>query len=89
MCRLACKCGEEAKRQGYDGFSMRYQGQCFGKTKSQLDLLLKDEHQNSKCYGEQIYVDCLKEEHNYCMGKEEAEAVYQFESSAVKGKKSR
>ena len=83
--RLACKCGEEAKKQGYAGFSMHYNGQCFGKTKSQTDSLVKDEHQQGKCYGEQRYVDCLKEEHSYCLGKEEAEAVYQFTSVAEPG----
>ena len=80
--RISCKCAEAAKAQGFAGYAIHYGGQCYGRTKDQVTALMKKEHINQICYGEQIYVDCLKDEHSHCMGKENAEAVYQFIDSA-------
>ncbi|XP_065064802.1 uncharacterized protein LOC135691014 [Rhopilema esculentum] len=79
---ISCKCAEAAKAQGFAGYAIHYGGQCYGRTKDQVTALMKKEHMNQICYGEQIYVDCLKDEHSHCMGKENAEAVYQFIDSA-------
>ena len=80
--RLACKCGKEAEKQGYVGFSMHYYGECYGKTASQITGLIGKGHAEERCVGDQKYDVCDMSKHSHCTGKDYAEAVYIFKSKA-------
>ena len=80
--RLACKCGNVAKKQGYAGFAMHYWGECYGRTANELNSV--SNHNEKKCVGDQTYVKCDKENHEHCTGRDYAEAVYKFQVAGRK-----
>ena len=70
---------ENAKRSAankYHGIALHYWGECYGRTKAQLDAL-EGKSQTHKCTGSQDYNGC-RDEHEHCVGHEYAEYVYKF-----------
>ena len=59
---------------------MHYYGECYGKTKEQLDKLLSKDHKAYRCVGDQQYTVCDLKKHGHCTGKDYAEAVYTFKT---------
>ena len=79
---MACRCGAEAKKQGYAGFAMHYYGECYGRTESQVNDLVSKQHKEYKCVGDQTYTKCVRGTHDHCTGLDFAEAVYSFRATA-------
>lgn len=79
---LACRCGAEAKKQGFAGFAMHYYGECYGRTSAEIEEVVSKEHIKDRCIGDQTYTDCVHGSHEHCTGGASAEAVYRFKSSA-------
>ena len=89
---LACKCDDAARAKNkerkdseqYAGFALHYWGECYGKTRAQLNALMA-KGESHRCTGSQKYDGCRKE-HNECVGHEFAEVIYEFKAAAPKGK---
>ena len=88
---LACKCDDAARAKNkerkeseqYAGFALHYWGECYGKTRAQLNALMA-KGESHRCTGSQKYDGCRKE-HNECVGHEFAEVIYEFKAAAPKG----
>eukprot|EP00112_Aurelia_sp_Birch-Aquarium-sp1_P019789 Seg4965.1 transcript_id=Seg4965.1/GoldUCD/mRNA.D3Y31 product=Hemicentin-1 protein_id=Seg4965.1/GoldUCD/D3Y31 len=90
MHHLACKCDDEARAKNkgrkesekYAGFALHYWGECYGKTRAQLNALMA-KGESHRCTGSQKYDGCRKE-HKECVGHEFAEVLYEFKAAAPK-----
>ena len=86
---MACVCAEKArlenrKRSGADkfhAFALHYWGECYGRTKSQLEEL-KKRSESHRCTGSQDYDGC-RVVHDHCVGHGYAEYVYQLREASA------
>lgn len=74
--RLSCKCAETARAKGFAGFSLRFYGECHGKTKADMDALGQQQSDGSLCVGDQTFTTCDLSKQDYCTGGDQSDAIY-------------
>ncbi|XP_065063645.1 rhamnose-binding lectin-like isoform X2 [Rhopilema esculentum] len=87
MHNLACLCSEAARAankvrsEPYVGFALHYYGECYGRTQTQMEALIKKD-QTHRCVGNQTYTNC-DATHAECVGQEYAEYIYKFREATI------
>lgn len=80
---LACRCSVKAKAGGYAFFAIRFWAECWaGKNTDDLEALVKDPSKTTNQCANDAFGTCDTNDEGECVGKRNAEYIYDFPSSA-------